>query len=148
MLQIVQSLSDKISKFLSEDPVRPNIPHINRIGENKDVFLMCDNLDSVSAITCVSYQNIIPKSENELFQTGSNPDSAIFYTIWSYKPGAGRNLLFEVVNYIKENKPNISRFVTLSPKTEMAKKFHLKNNAIIFRENTSTVNYEYLINKR
>jgi hypothetical protein len=33
--------------------------------------------------------------------------------------------------------------VTLSPKTDMARKFHLKNGAKIFRENEETVNYEY-----
>jgi hypothetical protein len=33
--------------------------------------------------------------------------------------------------------------VTLSPKTEMARRFHLKNGAIIFRENIETINYEY-----
>jgi hypothetical protein len=38
----------------------------------------------------------------------------------------------------------IKRFVTLSPKTEMAKRFHLKNGAIVFRENEETVNYEYI----
>jgi hypothetical protein len=33
--------------------------------------------------------------------------------------------------------------VTLSPKTEMARKFHLKNGAEVFRENPDTVNYLY-----
>ena len=70
-------------------------------------------------------------------------NTAIFYTIWSYKPGAGRQLIFDSVQYIKSNKPNISRFVTLSPKTEMARRFHLKNGAIIFRENIESINYEY-----
>jgi hypothetical protein len=69
---------------------------------------------------------------------------AIFYTIWSYKPGAGRDLILNAVSYIKSNKPHISRFVTLSPPTEMARRFHLKNGASVFRNNTETVNYEYL----
>ena len=37
----------------------------------------------------------------------------------------------------------LKRFVTLSPKTELAKRFHLKNGAIVYRENDETVNYEY-----
>jgi len=49
------------------------------------------------------------------------------------------------VSAIQEQFENIKRFVTLSPKSEMAKKFHLKNGASIFRENEDTVNYEYLI---
>ena len=72
------------------------------------------------------------------------PTTAVFYTIWSYAPGAGRNLIFEAVDYIKTTYPSIRRFVTLSPKTEMAKRFHIKNGAITFRENQETVNYEYL----
>ncbi len=136
-------MSNNFIKFLSEDPVRPNIPHIDRIGDNKDIFVMRDEDGNVTAITCVSYQNSVPTTEGELFQMLGEPDTAVFYTIWSYKPGAGRQLIFESVEYIKQNKPNIDRFVTLSPKTEMARRFHLKNGAIVFRENGETVNYEY-----
>jgi len=143
MLDLIKTLSDNFLKFLSEDPVRPNIPHIDRIGDNKDIFVMRDECDNVTAITCVSYQNTIPTTEGELFQVSGQPDTAIFYTIWSYKPGAGRQLIFDSVNYIKQHKPNIVRFVTLSPKTEMARRFHLKNGAIVFRENNETINYEY-----
>ena len=143
MLHLIKNTTDIYLKFLSEDPVRPYIPHIDRIGDNKDIFVMRDNEDNVTAITCVSYQNTIPSSETELFSVTAEPDTAIFYTIWSYRQGAGRQLIFESVKYIKENKPKIQRFITLSPKTEMAKKFHLKNGAIVFRENGETVNYEY-----
>ena len=66
-----------------------------------------------------------------------------FYTIWSYAPGAGRKLIFDAVEHIKQNNKDITRFVTLSPKTDMAKKFHTRNGAIVFRENEETVNYEY-----
>jgi hypothetical protein len=144
MLDLIKTLSDNFLKFLSEDPVRPHIPHIDRIGDNKDIFVMRGEDDSVTAITCVSYQNTIPTSEGELFQVSGQPDTAVFYTIWSYKPGAGRQLIFESVKYIKDNKPHITRFITLSPKTEMARRFHLKNGAIVFRENGETVNYEYV----
>jgi hypothetical protein len=144
MLHLIKSLSDAFFKFLEEDPVRPHIPHIDRIGDNKDIFVMRSEDDNVTAITCVSYQNSVPTVESELFQASGEPDTAVFYTIWSYKPGAGRQLIFESVEYIKENKPNIKRFITLSPKTEMAKRFHLKNGAIVFRENSESVNYEYI----
>jgi len=78
-----------------------------------------------------------------LFEKCSNPNVAVFYTIWSYAPGAGRKLIFDAVSHIKENNEHIKRFVTLSPKTELAKRFHLKNGAIVYRENDETVNYEY-----
>ena len=144
MLHLINDLTDKFFSFITEDPVRPNIPQVDRVGPNKDIFVMRDEDDKVQAITCVSYQVSVPTSEAELFEPCITPEIAVFYTIWSYKPGAGRKLIFDAVTYIKENKPEIKRFVTLSPKTETAKKFHINNGAIVFRENQDTVNYEYL----
>jgi hypothetical protein len=128
---------------LNEDPVRPSIPKTSRIGLNRDIFVLRNEQDQVQAITCVSYQNSVPTTEQELFTESNEPDVAVFYTIWSYAPGAGRTLIFNAVSHIKENKPEIKRFVTLSPPTTMARKFHLKNGAVVFRENIETVNYEY-----
>jgi hypothetical protein len=144
MLYLIKSDQDELFTKLAEDPVRPNIPHSIRIGNNRDIFVLKDENNTVKAITCVSYQDRIPTTESELFNLESNPNMAIFYTIWSYKPGAGRDLILNAVSYIKSNKPHISRFVTLSPPTEMARRFHLKNGASVFRNNTETVNYEYL----
>lgn len=146
MLHLIKDLSDKFVKYLLEDPVRPHIPSSDRIGSNKDIFVLPEQ-DNVQAITCVSYVSKVPKNENELFLINSDPVVAIFYTIWSYKPGAGRQLILDSVDYIKEHNPKIQRFVTLSPKTEMAKRFHLKNGAIILRENDNTINYEYVLSK-
>ena len=144
MLHLINDFTDKFFSFLLEDPVRPNIPQVDRIGNNKDIFVMRDEDDKAQAITCVSYQKSVPTSEADLFEMCEEPEIAVFYTIWSYKAGAGRQLIFDAAQYIKENRPEIKRFVTLSPKTEMAKRFHLKNGALVFRENTDTVNYEYL----
>jgi len=143
MLYLIQDNSDKYLNFISHDPVRPAIPVLQRIGSNKDIFVLRDTDDSVSAVTCVSYQEAVPTAEAELFNEGAQPKVAVFYTIWSYKPGAGRQLILDTVNYIKENNSSIERFVTLSPKTDMARRFHLKNGAIVLKENTETVNYEY-----
>jgi hypothetical protein len=114
------------------------------VGDNKDIFVLRDG-DTVKAITCVSYQNFVPLTEAELFTECDNPNVAIFYTIWSYVPGAGRQLIFDSVAHIRESNKNIERFVTLSPPTELARRFHLKNGAEVFRQNVETVNYEYLI---
>ena len=142
MLYQIRSLTDSFFSLLNQDPVRPHIPHTQRFGDSKDIFVLKDDENKAKAITCVSYQPSIPTSESELFSDGQ-ADTAVFYTIWSYVPGAGRNLIFDAVKHIKENKPEIKRFVTLSPKTEMAKNFHHKNGAITFRENQESVNYEY-----
>jgi hypothetical protein len=145
MLYLIKSITDEFFDRLIEDPVRPNIPNDIRVGNNRDVFVLKGEDNSVKAITCVSYQDQIPRTETELFNVDHEPNVAIFYTIWSYKPGAGRDLILTTVNYIKSNKPNINRFITLSPTTEIARRFHLKNGAVVFRDNQETVNYEYVI---
>jgi len=145
MLYLIKSITDEFFDRLTEDPVRPNIPNDIRVGNNRDVFVLKGEDNSVKAITCVSYQDQIPRTETELFNVDHEPNVAIFYTIWSYKPGAGRDLILTTVNYIKSNKPNINRFITLSPTTDIARRFHLKNGAVVFRDNQETVNYEYVI---
>ncbi len=144
MLYLIKDLSDKLLNFISEDPVRPSIPKTERVGDNKDIFVHRNEDDTIDAITCVSYLDHVPVKESDLFTHSEYPNTAIFYTIWSYKPGAGRQLIMDSVQYIQDNKSEITRFVTLSPKTEMARRFHLKNGAIVFRENDETVNYEYI----
>ena len=63
--------------------------------------------------------------------------------LWSYAAGAGRRLIEEAQEKIRQEHPEVDTYVTLSPKTEMARKFHLKNGAEVFRENPDTVNYLY-----
>jgi hypothetical protein len=147
MLHLIKNSADKFFELISQDPVRPAIPQADRVGNNKDIFLIRDDNDNVQAITCVSYQRSVPTAEIELFENCDEPQVAVFYTIWSYAPGAGRRLIFDAVKHIKENQKTINRFVTLSPKTEMARRFHIKNGAIVFRDNQETVNYEYLNNE-
>ena len=84
----------------------------------------------------------------DLDNTTHVPTTAVFYTIWSYKAGKGAELLYRAVKEIQEQYPSVTRFVTLSPKTNLARRFHLKNGAIVFRENVETINYEYTVNNK
>jgi hypothetical protein len=143
MLHLIRDYADRFWSFLLEDPVRPQIPTEQRVGTNRDIFVLHDQ-DRVDAITCVSYQSQIPEQEAELFQPG-DPTIAVFYTIWSYRQGAGRELILNSVDRIRKDHPSIKRFVTLSPKTDMARRFHLRNGAIICQENQDTINYEYYL---
>ena len=145
MIHLIKDIADSFLSLIKDDPVRPNIPKESRVGDNKDIFVLKDESDDVKAIVCVSYQSEVPVDERGLFKIDGEPIVAIFYTVWSYDKGSGRQVIFDAVDYIKKNKPNINRFVTLSPKTEMARRFHLKNGATIFRENETTVNYEYRV---
>ena len=70
--------------------------------------------------------------------------NAIFYTVWSkntVRKGRGKEVLNSTINAISELP--VTRYVTLSPKTEMAVQFHLKNGAVLLSENELTLNFEY-----
>ena len=143
MLVYINTIDDPLLAYLKDDPVRPDIPATFRVDTNRFVMALVEQ--QVCAVVCVSLQNSIPAGVDDLGYTGNNIDTAIFYTIWSYAPGAGTELLLSAVSDIRKNYPAVERFVTLSPKTEMARKFHIKNGAVVYRENENTINYEYLI---
>lgn len=141
MLHIIKDISDPLLNLVKDDPVRPNIYQIERILGNKEVVVLLKD-DIPMAVICVSYQDFIPEDESELLSS-DNATIAIFYSIWSYKPGAGKRLLFKMKDYIKEHKPEIERLITLSPQTFTAGRFHTSNGAKILRVNEESVNYEY-----
>jgi hypothetical protein len=144
MLHFIKDLSHQLLEFLKDDPVRPDIPAEFRVSDGRVVAALTTD-EKPTAMVCISFHNFVPQDVVELSSVTSEPNTAVFYTIWSYKPGAGRELLTQAVATIKEQYPSITRFVTLSPKTELARRFHLKNGAYVFRENTETVNYEYSV---
>lgn len=141
MLKIINNVSDPLLSYIKDDPVRPELSPEFRVSKCRFVGALVE--DTPQAIVCVSLHDFIPESVDDLAKDTNEPTSAIFYTIWSYAPGAARDLLMATVKEIQNTYPSITRFVTLSPKTEMAKRFHLKNGAEIFRENIDTINYEY-----
>lgn len=143
MLQFIKDLSNKLLDFIKDDPVRPEIPTEFRVSDGRMVAALVDE-DKPEAMVCVSFHDYVPESVEGLKQTTQVPTTAVFYTIWSYKNGKGQQLLIEAVKGIQQEYPSVTRFVTLSPKTELARRFHLRNGAIVFRENDDTVNYEYL----
>lgn len=138
----IKSLDHPLAPFLKDDPIRPDIPHEVRVGANSTVFALQTD-DKIEAMVCVKYQDSIPSNLKELLNEPKSPTVAVFYTIWSYVSGAGRDMLLETRKYIEDTNPNIKDFVTYSPKTEMAKKFHLRNGAYAYRENEDSINYKY-----
>lgn len=140
MLHIINNLNDPWIHLLKDDPVRPSIPTQSRVHDHAEIFVLLDGAEP-RAVTCVAYLDRVPTTESELGLAGERV--AAFYTIWSYSAGAGRTLIREAQQHIKAQRPETQRFVTLSPKTEMARKFHLKNGATTLQDNDDTVNYEY-----
>lgn len=143
MLHIIQDLSDNLLNLLKDDPVRPEIPAEQRVNANSRIFVLKDEEDRPLAVTCVKFLDRIPSAVDELAEAAVTTNTAVFYTIWSYAAGAGRRLIEEAQAEIKQQHPEVDTFVTLSPKTEMARRFHLKNGAGIYRENADSVNYQY-----
>jgi hypothetical protein len=144
MLHIITDIRDNLMNLIKDDPVRPELPADFRVNSNSKIFVLRDDeTQEPLAVTCVKFLNQIPHNVDELAELTVNTNTAVFYTIWSYAAGAGRRLIEEAQQEIQKQQPEIDTYVTLSPKTEMARRFHLKNGAEVFRENAETVNYLY-----
>jgi len=146
MLHRIKDASDPLVQLIRDDPVRPDIPISFRLGDNSSIYVLLsdDEYALPLAVVCVCHKDQVPKSVEELMaENASNINVAVFYTIWSYKPGAGRKLITEACKYIRSSNTDIKKYVTLSPPTEMAKIFHLRNGAQVLNINNDTVNYSY-----
>jgi len=119
-----------------EDPVRPELSREFRHTAGREVWT------NEGAIICVAYCKMVPTTVDQLTSL-VGLDHAIFYTVWSRRPGAGRTLVNDIWSYLLLTRPWIKRYVTLSPKTKMAYNFHIKNGAIVLSQNETTDNYEY-----
>tara|TARA_B100000123_G_C25551026_1_gene349574 strand:- start:25 stop:468 length:444 start_codon:yes stop_codon:yes gene_type:complete len=130
--------------ILKEDPVRPHITKAERLSDGRQVFVL-EKKNKILAVICVAYTNKIPKNEFELSAFNAFDGScAIFYTVWSYEKGAGREIIERVSNHLMR-RGWIKRYVTLSPLTEMAEKFHLRNGAELIYRGETCQNFEYFM---
>lgn len=141
-LHHITNISDPLTKVVSDDPVRPHIPLEQRINDAAEILILKAG-EEVLAATCLQWLAEIPEDEEDLISLEKTKDVAVFYTIWSYKPGAGQHLIKAAADWLKSEYKDIKNIVTLSPQTEMARRFHLKNGAKVRRENPTSVNYEY-----
>ena len=149
-MSLIKISSNYWMDLFKDDPVRPNLNPKFRLTENRVNFLLTQDFTKPCAIVCVAFTKDIPKTEKQLEMYSINKlsvnyDKAIFYTIWSYSKGSGKDVLFNTVFWLKKNKPEIKRYITMSPKTKMARNFHLKNGAYELKSNKETVNFEYII---
>ena len=105
---------------------------------------------------CFGFTNDIPRNIKELdlmtrdaHLKSAHRDQnigklAIAYTIWSKKKGGGKLIVKEIFKMIKKSN-HLNRLITLSPLTDMARNFHLKNGAVELQVNKETQNFEYKI---
>ena len=140
---------------VNEDPVRPELDLIFRRSYGRKIFGVKYNKE-IHAIMCFGFTNEVPKTVKELdlmtrdaYLKSAHRDQnigqiAIAYTIWSKKKGGGKLIVKEVFKMIKKSN-HLNKLITLSPLTEMARNFHLKNGAIELQVNEETQNFEYKI---
>tara|TARA_A100001011_G_scaffold361381_1_gene409448 strand:+ start:295 stop:810 length:516 start_codon:yes stop_codon:yes gene_type:complete len=138
-----------------EDPIRPELSNEFRTSHGRKIYGV-KYKNEICAIMCFGFTNDIPKSvqDLDLMTKDAHLQSirrdqkvgkiAIAYTVWSKKRGGGKLIVKEVFKKIKQSN-HLNRLVTLSPLTDMARNFHLRNGAIELQVNESTQNFEYKI---
>lgn len=139
---------------VSEDPVRPELSLEFRQAYGRKIYGIKDEEGDIAAVMCFAFTHGIPKSVEEMdalskdaamqavHRAGVQGSVAIAYTVWAKKKGGGKHMVNEVYKMIKDSN-HLNRLVTLSPLTEMARKFHLKNGAKEVQVNLTTQNFEY-----
>ena len=139
---------------VTEDPVRPELDLAFRQAYGRKIYGLKDELGDIAAIMCFAFTHEVPKTVEEMdtlskdaamqaiHRAGIQGDIAIAYTVWAKKKGGGRAIVNEVYKMIKESN-HLNRLVTLSPLTDMARNFHLKNGAKELQVNLTTQNFEY-----
>ena len=129
----------RVSQIITGDPVRPHINAETRLAPGRDVFHIDD-----MAYLCMAYLDRVPADEDCLLSANCG-SVAVAYTVWSLEKGYGRKIIMAARDIIQETW-RFKRLVTLSPKTDMAMKFHLSNGAKLIAENLTSNNFEYPIN--
>ena len=142
----------------NEDPVRPELDNVFRTSYGRKIYGVRYK-NEIQAVMCFAFTNKVPKDVTQLdkfshdaflqsTQRGQTVGQiAIAYTVWSKKRGGGKLIVKEVFKKIKKSN-HLNRLVTLSPLTDMATKFLLRNGAKLLQVNESTQNFEYIVSKK
>ena len=138
----------------SEDPVRPELDLSFRQTYGRKIYGLKDDVGDIAAIMCFAFTDEVPKTVEEMdtlsydaalkavHRAGVQGSIAIAYTVWAKKKGGGRAIVNEVYKMVKKSN-HLNRLVTLSPLTDMARNFHIKNGAKELQVNETTQNFEY-----
>lgn len=155
---IQQLTTAQAQQYVADDPVRGHLSADYRTTEGRQVWALYEDQYAVAhepseqplAIICVAYTNAVPKNETELHWYSSasgtgavTTDTAVFYTVWSYSRGAGQTIVNSVAEHIRDTRAEVTRWVTLSPLTRMAERFHLKNGARFVERYPTAQTFDY-----
>ena len=140
---MIRPLLNGEEHLIVNDPVRPHIPIEQRTGQGRAIRVL-DQEGKIAAVICTALCHTVPSTEEELFEYADPMgDVLVAYTVWSYSPGAGRTIVNELRTHAQAE--NIRRLVTLSPLTEMAERFHIRNGARLIGRYDSAQNFEYAL---
>ena len=119
---------------IEDDPVR-KVSYKFRTSQGRCIYTIPGK-----AVVCIAntFKCPIDMQQLEIYSLPEAEEFTIFYTVWSYEKGYGRLILNELLQLLQT-----TRYVTLSPKTEMAKKFHIRNGAKLIADNKDSYNFEY-----
>ena len=129
-----------------DDPVRPELDNEFRVSNGRKIFGLKYN-NEIEGVVCIAFTNELPATVKELDLMSVNEKEsqiAIAYTLWSFKKGAGKKIMKELLKYMKEQN-NIDGIMTLSPLTPMATHYHIRNGAKLIKINPTTQNFEYKV---
>ena len=132
---------------VNEDPVRPELDVDWRTSYGRKIYGL-KHKNEIEGIICIAYTNDVPSSVKELDLMSQNAhfkedaDTAIAYTVWSRKRGAGKELIHKIGDLMK-SRDDIDTLVTLSPLTPMATHFHIRNGAKQIAISNTTQNFKY-----
>jgi len=139
----IADVTNKPHIWKEKDPVRPELSEEFRVSSGRKVFALVSKDNFYVAFLCLARTIDVPKDTKSLDSLSSfDGPIAVPYTVWSYKAGAGKEIVSRIISAARLD-PSIKRVVTLSPITEVARRFHIKNNAREYRKNSTTVNFEY-----
>ena len=137
-----------------EDPVRPELNLEFRQAQGRKIYGLKDSEGDIAAVMCFAFTDEVPKTVEEMevlskdaamkavHRAGVQGSIAIAYTVWAKKRGGGRAIVNEVYKMVKKSN-HLNRLVTLSPLTDMARNFHIKNGAKELQVNETSQNFEY-----
>lgn len=142
---MIVDVTCKPELWSEEDPVRPELDVEFKTAKGRGVFGLLAPDGEYKAFMCYAHTNSVPRNVEELSRlTTPTGNIVIPYTVWSREKGAGRQIINKVLELVSATS-RAQRVVTLSPLTDMARKFHLRNNAFELQKNETTVNFEYTI---
>jgi hypothetical protein len=135
--------------LIKDDPVRPNLFDADeaRFHGPFRVFAEVDedSGDVQDDLLMLANGEFFMETEDGEDVTNADPTLACPYSIWSYKKGAGRQLISSLIEFVTVAIPTVDSVVTMSPKSDSALKFHTNNGAEMFSVNEDTINYLYEI---